>query len=1297
MHFPLFRVICHACLVWIFVGLGTIHPEAVLAQQISPLVTSRVDEAVRATLTGNVHPLARPEFDKGEARDDMAMNRLVLVLRRTPQQTEALESLIENQQNRNSAQFHHWLTPQEIGANFGPADSDIAAATDWLRSSGFAVSRVSASRMFIEFSGNAGLVRQAFHTPIHSYVVRGESYWANAQEPTVPAALAPLIAGVNSLNSFPRVAQNHFTGIRSLRGTGTNTGSPDYTYPGNGGTNYDVTPFDFAAIYDLLPLWNGTPVVRGTGETIAIVSRSDVNPSDANSFWTLFGLDGTHENEPTLVRTFDGPNPGKTADESEADIDTQWSGAAAPGATINMVVSASTETTDGVDLSALYIVDNNLAPIMSDSFGSCEASLGSTGVQFYGSLWQQAAAQGISVFVSSGDNGAAGCDDASGPAKNGLNVNGLASTAFNVAVGGTDFNEYNDWSTYWNATNDPITSLSAKGYIPETSWNDSCSNSLLQYVSSGTTNPEANCNNTTFKSFLNSISGSGGASSSWMKPVWQTGTSSDNARDLPDVSLFASNGFLGSSYVICQSDLLNEPCNLSNLAGYGGTSVASPAMAGIMALVDQTGGAAQGLPGLILYKLAAHQANAFHDIPSGTTNAVPCITGSPSCSTLKAGDAYGITTGYTTATGYDLVTGIGSVDAANLAKNWNTISFSPSSTTLSLNGGAAVSMVHGSSVPVTISVSPSGATGVAALMESPGQPGPGIEDFALVGGAFSGSTTMLPGGNYSVMAHYSGDANYGGSYSNPVDVTVTPEGSVVLPNLVTIDVNGKITSHSAANATYGSGYQLFRVDVGDSTASISSAGISSHCASRTASCPTGNVTLQAPGTQLDGLVLSLNSEGYAEVLSPAPGTYAIVASYSGDASYAPSSATVTFTVAKAPTTATAGFAGTPVQYGNPEQIGADITTTSEGIAPTGTFQFYVDGQPAGGPQPVYESGGYQPTNTATPWPWADAQTTYAFLAVGQHTLSASYSGDSHYAASMSPTVNVNVTQAQTSFATLWWGTSSASIGQTVTPTGTIYGSPQGVSPTGTMTFMDNGTVIGQSSSFVSGPGTEVTASLSYTFTTPGNHALTASYSGDANYLAATTPASNILSVAGPITASAGSITISSPGQSGTTTVTITPNGGFSGAVTLSCSVPAAALETTCGFGTGTNLSPTLQVSVNGSPATTNFSVTTTAPHQVASLSIWQSSGMAYAVLLGLFAPLFYRHRRIYMVLLAAMLIFGQTACSGGGNSGESGSGGSKTDPGTPAATYYNGFKVTAQIGSGATAYSTSTYVIVAVQ
>lgn len=217
--------------------------------------------------------------------------------------------------------------------------------------------------------------------------------------------------------------------------------SPSYTYGGgtNQVTDYAIVPYDFAAIYDVLPLWTATPTpINGAGQTIAIVGRSDINPADAPTLWSCFGLDGTHAPQPKLVITYNGPNLGKTADEAEADIDTQWSGSLAPGATINYVASASTATTDGIDLSALYIVDNNLAPVLSESYGTCEASMGSSGVQFYGTLWQQAAAQGISVFVSSGDSGAAGCDDPGGPAQYGLQVSGIASTPYNAAVGGGD-------------------------------------------------------------------------------------------------------------------------------------------------------------------------------------------------------------------------------------------------------------------------------------------------------------------------------------------------------------------------------------------------------------------------------------------------------------------------------------------------------------------------------------------------------------------------------------------------------------------------------------------------------------------------------------------------------------------------------------------------------------------------------------------------------------------------------------------------------------------------------------------
>src|SRR5208337_4112871 len=593
---------------------------------------------------------------------------------------------------------------------------------------------------------------------------------------------------------------------------------PDFTFPGCGSTCYAVTPFDFATIYDLLPLWNASPAINGTGQTIAIVGRTDIYtgdptatppiPSDAAAFWTMFGLGQNGVPMPTLTVTTNGPDPGFTGDEPEADIDTQWSGAAAPGATINYVTSASTETEDGVDLSAIYIVDNNLAPVMSESYGQCEANLTSSGTSFYGTLWEQAAVQGITAMVSTGDNGSAGCDNPNSQAYavSGLAVSGLASTPWNVAVGGTDFNQYNNWPAFWKPAsgNNAITQESAIGPIPETTWNDSCTNLLLQFLSGGTTNPETNCNNSNFSGFLDISGGSGGASIVWPKPPWQTGTGvpSDNARDLPDVSLFASNGFLGSFYLICQSDAsASGSCDVANpntdLQGYGGTSVASPAFAGIMALVNQKWGL-QGNANLVLYNLASKQPTAFHDVPTGSTNDVPCLKGTTNCTLTNASDTYGLLTtngtidGYNTGTGFDLATGLGSVDANVLVTNWNKVTFTPTTTTLTLSVPA--STTHGTAVPVSVKAAPtygSGTpTGDVAILVNPKPGAPSIDWATLINGTASWNTSLLPGGTYQVIAHYEGDTTYGGSYSTASSsITINPEASSVYmgtpPGLIT--------------------------------------------------------------------------------------------------------------------------------------------------------------------------------------------------------------------------------------------------------------------------------------------------------------------------------------------------------------------------------------------------------------------------------------------------------------------------------------------------------------------------------
>ena len=672
---------------------------------------------------------------------------------------------------------------QQYGQQFGPTDTDLQTITAWLQSHGFEVGSTK-GRTVLEFSGTAGQVQEAFHTTIHKYIVKGEQHWANASDPSIPTALTAAVAGVDSLNNFPRKAMNSYVGTYSEKTKSLTTPEPNYSL----GPGYTVAcgggrpPMRFLHTISR----PSTMCCRCGKHLRPLTARGDDRDRGSNQhqsnrshdFLVAVGLT-VPANKLNII--LNGPDPGINNDEGEADIDIQWSGAVAPQATIDFVTSQTTDTTDGVDLSAIYIVDNNLAPVVSESYGECELGLGTAGNQFYYTLWEQAAAQGISVFVSTGDNGSAGCDDPGSPAQYGLNVNGIASTPFTAAIGGTDFNQYNSQTNYWNPTNG-ANEESAKGYIAEVAWSNSCTNPWALTAGLGST-AEQVCNNPNLNPFfLNSNGGSGGPSNcvaqdvtgsctgKYPKPSWQMGTNvpKDSSRDLPDVSLFASNGDLtGSFYVICQSDQTGG-CSLNALAGYGGTSVASPAFAGIMSLVNQKMGVPQGVPGFALYQLATKQANAFHDVPTGSTIAMPCYSGTPNCTPQTSGDYYAVLSGYSTGTGYDLATGLGSVDAANLVNNWTKATFTATTATLKLNNGAAVNVTHGTAVPVSIDVSPTAATGVASLLVSNQAGttiGQGIDGFPLTSGATASgaATSLLPGGTNYVIAHYGGDGTYGGS------------------------------------------------------------------------------------------------------------------------------------------------------------------------------------------------------------------------------------------------------------------------------------------------------------------------------------------------------------------------------------------------------------------------------------------------------------------------------------------------------------------------------------------------------
>ena len=550
-------------------------------------ITAAIDENSRVTLKGTVHPLANAANDRGAAPDSMPLQRLHLVLKRSPAQESALRQLVSDMHTPGSASYHKWLTPEQ----FGPSDQDVATVQSWLGSHGFLVGKVQPGKQVIEFSGNVAQMRDAFHTQIHKYVVNGQTHHANAGAPQIPSALAPVVGGFVSLNNF-RIKNNVRVLGKATYNTQTHTATPEWTYGNSSGVSFVLAPADYAKQYDLSPLY--TAGINGSNQTIAIVNDSNINIDLANQFRSAFGLSANPPqviidgNDPGIdgINNPDGPN----FDSIEAYLDVEWSAAVAPAATVDLVIAADTALESGLILAMEHAVYGNVAPVISLSFMGCEAGQGSTMNASINSLWEQAAAQGVTVMVSAGDNGSAGCDDDNTQyyAVDGLAVNGLASTPYNVAVGGTDFfySDYNNpallntqLGTYWNTTPTLLPQASLLQVIPEQPWNDSQYglNAINYYTHiSGST--------------ATSIAGgSGGASSLYTKPAWQTGAGvpADGVRDLPDVSLYAADGLNYSFYPICAVDgdcQAPSGGNPIQITPVGGTSAAAPSFAGIMAM-----------------------------------------------------------------------------------------------------------------------------------------------------------------------------------------------------------------------------------------------------------------------------------------------------------------------------------------------------------------------------------------------------------------------------------------------------------------------------------------------------------------------------------------------------------------------------------------------------------------------------------------------------------------------------------------------------------------------------------------
>ena len=638
------------------------------------LVTSRADGSDRVTLAGQRPAWAKASNDRGAVADDLRLNRMTLVLKRSAERQRAFDALLRAQQDPSSPDYHRWLSPDEVGARFGATPHDIDAVTEWLATQGLRVDAVSESRLRIRFSGNAVAASKAFGTPLHHFLVAGEKRIAAADAVRIPAQLADTVASVIGLESIQLRPLHRGAEVRSANRQAGDLQPAGSNCQGNV-CSYAVFPADFAKIYNLEgPYAQG---IDGSGQSIAIVSRARVSDEDMRNFQELAELPAKM---PTTIIPPDGIDPGPAAttcsetvepkcddpseavsDQMEATLDVQRAGSAAPGATIKLIASASDDTSEGIFTALEYAIDTNPPParVISISYGTCEADNSAGNAAYLDALYGQAAMQGISVFVSSGDSGAGECashlDPPNGDQRQSTNL--LCTSEHVTCVGGTQFSDEQYPDAYWTRTNS-AGFLSARGYIPEGAWNESLRYAEFQLAASG-----------------------GGISQYVATPAWQTGAgipAERTGRYVPDVSLGASSR---TGYFTCMA-AIGGSCAADADGRFGfvvgaGTSASAPGMAGIAALLNHSEGGAQGNLNPRLYALARTPGNdVFHDITVASSQVVPCSIDVPSpCNNSSPGldTAEGGANGYMVGDHYDLVTGLGSIDVERLLVGWGSL------------------------------------------------------------------------------------------------------------------------------------------------------------------------------------------------------------------------------------------------------------------------------------------------------------------------------------------------------------------------------------------------------------------------------------------------------------------------------------------------------------------------------------------------------------------------------------------------------------------------------------------------
>ena len=1296
-------------------GSGSADSATSTAHKLVPRLQAVGSNSDVVVLKGSEHPLALPQNDAGRMPADTRLNGISLYFNRSAAQQADLEALLAGQQDPSSPQYHQWLTPDQFAARFGMAQSDIDQVQSWLQQQGFSIDSIARSRNMIRFSGTVNQVEQAFSTQMHHYQSGGKQHFAPSSALSVPAAIAPVVAGMRNLDNF-RPRPQHITARR-----GFTSGSSG---------NVFFAPGDIATVYDVAPLYSAS--VNGTGQSIAIAGQSAIQLTDIENFQSASGLT---KKDPTLVLV---PGTGDstvqaTGDEGESDLDVEWSGAIAPGANVVFVYTGSNNSF-GVFDSVQYAVDELIAPIISLSYASCETELNTASLNILETIMSQAATQGQTVITASGDQGSTACSGdtrLTTAQQQAVAVNYPASSAYVTGMGGTEIpasdgvdpttgNKGANYSTYWNSTSGTDLTVSVKQYIPEVVWNDDSSQGGLSATG-------------------------GGASKLVSRPSWQTGVPgipSGTMRLVPDISLYSSPLLPG--YLYCTSDVTNwAPASGTNpaqqascnsgfrdssthyLTAAGGTSFAAPIFAGMLALINQKAGytTGQGLINTTLYKLAANSttyASAFHDVTAGNNN---CTAGATYCSA---------TTGFSAGTGYDEVTGLGSVDLSNLASKWpvNATSsaglISTTTTVVPANVSPAVNVADTFTITVAEAGRSGTPTGTLTLKIDGGTDCGGISGDVCGGttvssqalstnGTFTYSATFTTTGTHSILAQYSGDATHSpstGVGSVTIGTTSSGRGAFALA-ATNVTVSQGSSAPSTITVTPAGGY-TGTVLIGITNTSNNTA-LSNLCYSFTTMLSSGQGSVAVSSTTPVTTQLTLDTTASdcasAATADPPAGTYTITVAGTDSVTSAITAST-TFTLTIVGSSVTGGAGGAQGAYFGTASNGETFETI---ILPNNT-PYALYGSTTGN---TFNIGGLitgtgsslNGTYSATITDYNYTGSTYSGSISASYVAGASISGtifDSgvgtlSFSGSALPTsqYNYNAPASLSPIVGAWNGALFGGVAASVsiTSNGKFTGSSQECSFSGTINpdasgknFFDFSLTYGANPCLLPNQtqtGIAVDYLLSDGVTRQLLAALSSGYNGNvfvANSTGAPASATYSLSATSPTV---------SPGSTGTSVVTVSTTNGYAGTVTLSCSLTASP--------TGAKNLPACvgnpAVSISSSAAGVgNFTLTTTAASSAMIVpnfdgrKRWTGTGVgsALAFLILLCVPKARRNRLFMVGLIFAITVLGGVTACGGGGGGNGGGGGTST-PGTSAGTYT--FTVTGTGNDVAKASATTTFTL----